>query len=133
MAKKFPNADVVGIDVVPTPIAFENVPPNCEFEIDDIQLGLTHFHHPSKQFDLIHAKTISMGLRHFSKTIRDAQMCLKPGGLIIWIEADHEVFSPETYDVLPIGSDIYPNGSWMGRIVFGKLKQHVRVLGQQWE
>jgi hypothetical protein len=127
MARKFPNADIVGIDIAPVPIAPENVPPNCHFELDDIQLGLTHFHGSSNQFDLIHVQFISAGLRDFYKALRDVMMCLKPGGLLIWIAADYEGISSETYDILPVGSDMCPNGSWIGRFFLGESMRRVVI------
>jgi SAM-dependent methyltransferase len=123
MAKKFSNCEVIGIDVAPVPVEPENLPPNCHFEMDDIQLGLGHFHLPSNQFDLIHARFISGGLQDFRKALKDVMQCLKPGGLIIWIDADYQGFSSETYVPLSLGSDIHPNGSWMGRIGYGKLRR----------
>lgn len=64
MAKEFPNADVVGMDLVPpTPLPYvkpldgegnvlisltlaqrsKSLPMNCRFEIDDVNLDLSHY------------------------------------------------------------------------------------------
>lgn len=43
MAKLFPHAQVVGVDLAAVPIPAEGHPPNCNFEMDNINLGLNHF------------------------------------------------------------------------------------------
>jgi hypothetical protein len=59
MAREFPHASVVGVDLAPVPIEPDSLPPNCRFEVrnpaftvsrklkffqvDDISLGLQHF------------------------------------------------------------------------------------------
>jgi trans-aconitate methyltransferase len=120
MAKRFPNAAVIGVDVAPVPLVAESIPPNCQFEVDDIQLGLKHFQQPAKQFDLIHARAIALGIKNFHRTLRDVQRCLKPGGLLIWIEPDHELFTPNIHVHRELGSETTPNGTWTGRIIFGR-------------
>ena len=37
---------------------FSYPPPNCRFEIDDLNLGLEHFFGPT--FDLVHARKLSL-------------------------------------------------------------------------
>lgn len=39
MAREFPHAEVLGIDLEPTPIDAENLPTNCRFQIDNINMG----------------------------------------------------------------------------------------------
>lgn len=121
MAKRFPHSDVVGIDIVPVPVEPESILPNVRFELDNIELGLNHFHSPDNQFDLIHARIMASGLQDFNKAMRDAQMCLKPGGILIWIDADFEGFMSADGVPLPLGSDEQPDGCWMARIGFGTL------------
>lgn len=120
MARQFPHVEVIGVDVAPVPVDPENVPPNCRFEIDDIQLGLTHFQEPSERFDVIHVRMLAIGIKDFRNSLRDVQLCLKPGGLLIWIEPDYEVFTPDIHTYQEPGSDSNPNGTWTGRVMFGK-------------
>jgi hypothetical protein len=51
MAKRYPHADVVGVDLAPVPMDQSLYPSNLRFEIDDVNHGLTHFYN---NFDLIH-------------------------------------------------------------------------------
>lgn len=65
----------------------ESVPPNCHFEVDNIELGLSHF---QNQFDVVHARLIAAGLKDFKKCKRDIEMCVKPGGMMIWLDGDYD-------------------------------------------
>lgn len=60
MAQKFPHARAVGIDLAPVPVESAQIPPNCQFEIDDANLGLQHF---QGQFDLVHMRSVCAGVR----------------------------------------------------------------------
>jgi len=59
MAIKFPHCDVLGIDLAPVPIEEGRMPPNCRFEIKDVNLGLPHYH---LHFDVIHVRCIGSGV-----------------------------------------------------------------------
>jgi hypothetical protein len=61
MAREFPHCEVIGVDLAPAPVDLDHVPSNCRFEIDDINLGLAHYHN---HFDVIHARCIGSGVRH---------------------------------------------------------------------
>ena len=56
MALEFPHAQVVAVDLAPSPI--DDPPPNCTFELDDINQGLLHFY---GQFDVVHMRTVGSG------------------------------------------------------------------------
>jgi hypothetical protein len=60
-----------------------------------------------------------MGLKDFRKAVQDVQRCLRPGGLLIWIEPDYGVFSEDRMAYAPVASDARPNGSWTARYIFG--------------
>lgn len=62
---------IIGVDLAPTPIEPANVPENCQFEIDDITLGLDHYW---GQFDVVHARFIVGGLKNFRKTMNESVM-----------------------------------------------------------
>lgn len=124
MAKKFSHAEVVGVDLVPIPSEAESVPPNCRFEIDDVEHGLSHFRN---QFDLVHARLLAMGLKNFHKSMNDITNCLKPGGLLIWIEADLHLFTSDIHVYRPLGSDANPTGTWVGRILWGMSVNVINV------
>lgn len=117
MAREFPHTDVVGVDLAPVPIKEDNLPPNCHFEIDDINFGLTHFYN---QFDVVHARLIGAGIKDFRKTVREAVMCLKPGGILLWSEPDYDFYTSNRLVWRPIASEHRPDGTWFGRIIWGR-------------
>lgn len=62
MAKKFPHCEVIGVDLAPVPVEPGNLPPNCRFEIDDVNLGLKQFHN---SVDFIQLRSVAAGVRFF--------------------------------------------------------------------
>jgi hypothetical protein len=82
MAREFPHAKVHGVDLVPAfqthvrpaPVdgtspqgaqedgGNDGIPPNCTFEIDDVNRGLDHF---ANSFDLVHVRGIAIGVGAF--------------------------------------------------------------------
>ncbi|KAG8834001.1 hypothetical protein FRC18_002742 [Serendipita sp. 400] len=114
MAREYPHAEVVGVDLAPIPIDNEAIPSNCRFEIDNINLGLPHF---SEQFDVVHIRLVGSGLKNFEERMRDIHSCLKPGGIVIWIDADFDLYSTEKFEYHPPGTDDNPGGSWPQRVL----------------
>ena len=82
-AQEHPGATVLGTDLSPVQPTF--VPPNCSFEIDDVESDWT-FNHP---FDFVHLRFLNIGMRDWSKFFRQAFQHLKPGG---WLEIQEFVF-----------------------------------------
>lgn len=77
IAREFPNAGAVAVDLVP--MQSTSMPPNCRSEVDDINLGLEHFY---GDFNVVHAQLISSGIRDYHGLINHIAHVLRPGGLI---------------------------------------------------
>ena len=71
-----PSAHVLGTDL--SPIQPEQVPPNCEFLIDDCTKEWI-FHNP---FDFIHTRAMVAAIKNWSRLFEQAHTNLKPGGYI---------------------------------------------------
>ncbi|KAG7452446.1 S-adenosyl-L-methionine-dependent methyltransferase [Guyanagaster necrorhizus] len=84
MADEFPRAEVIGIDLAP--IQPRDVPPNCTFELCD--LDQRSIPYPDGYFDLIHARSMFMGIHNYPRFLREVSRLLRPGGLVILIEPD---------------------------------------------
>ncbi|KAL1605109.1 hypothetical protein SLS60_004652 [Paraconiothyrium brasiliense] len=78
MADKYPNAEIIGVDIAPTQPNF--VPPNCMFEIDDVE---EDWPYRPAHFDFIHGRDLMTAVRDWPKLISQAYTHLKPGG---WIQ-----------------------------------------------
>lgn len=121
MAKRYPHTSVMGVDVAPSAHDEALLPTNVRFEIDDINLGIEHFHN---KFDVVHMRCVMIGIRNFDKTMQDAQLCLKPGGLIIIIDGDKEFYAQDRLHGVKIPDPVKegPNseGSWFKKIVRGE-------------
>ncbi|CCA71902.1 hypothetical protein PIIN_05837 [Serendipita indica DSM 11827] len=126
MAREYPHCEVIGVDLAPTPVDLETLPPNCHFEIDDIMNGLEHF---QGQFDVVHARVISGGLRNFEVAKRNIELCLKPGGMMIWIDIDFQMLTEDRNVYHQPASDEHPDGSWTTRI-FAELQRGAFTVGR---
>jgi hypothetical protein len=118
MAKRYPHVNFLGVDLAPVPINLDETPSNCEFEIDDIQLGLSHF---QQKFDIVHARLIAGGLKDFRRSMEDINMCVKPGGLMIWVEADYDYYARDIHEYRMIATHDNMTGTWLGRFIYGEL------------
>ncbi|KAM3472651.1 hypothetical protein MY8738_008765 [Beauveria namnaoensis] len=78
VADTFPSAVVVGVDKAPTQPDF--VPPNCSFEIDDIEEDWTW---KEEIADFIFARDLILSIRDFPRLIEQSYRHLRPGG---WLE-----------------------------------------------
>jgi len=117
MAREFPHAQVVGIDLAPVPVEPETLPSNCRFEVDDINRGLARF---EGQFDLIHIRLVGSGCKDFYKAMSDVEKCLKPGGLVIWMDVDYDMYATTAFTYSrPPASELNPSGAWLVRILYG--------------
>lgn len=56
MAKKFPHAEVIGIDLIPRPFDSEATPKNCSFQKRDANEVMEDMYN---QFDLIHMRLVA--------------------------------------------------------------------------
>ena len=74
-----PRSQVIGVDV--SPIQPRWVPPNVEFEVDDITQEWTW---QPGNFDFIYIRGLIGSIKDWKKLYREAYKCCKPGG---WIES----------------------------------------------
>lgn len=78
MSERFPNCEVIGMDI--SPIQSTSVPHNCNFEVDDAEL---EWERPEDSIDLVHMRTMAGAFSDWSYVYQQAFKCIKPGG---WIE-----------------------------------------------
>ncbi|EPE31357.1 S-adenosyl-L-methionine-dependent methyltransferase [Glarea lozoyensis ATCC 20868] len=77
MADAYPSAEVLGLDIAP--VQPQWVPPNCRFEIDDIEMPWTL---DADSFDFIHARDLLLSVRDWPKLIQQSYDHIKPGGYL---------------------------------------------------
>jgi hypothetical protein len=127
MAKQFPWAQAVGVDLVPCPIPPEGLPPNCHFEVHDINSGLSKF---EKQFDMVHIRFVGSYLKDAPQRIKDVNSCLKPGGIVVWIEGDNSLFFTERFKYIHSTTDSNPGASCAQRPFTGEKGSHFIALSE---
>ncbi|KAK6974353.1 hypothetical protein R3P38DRAFT_2584342, partial [Favolaschia claudopus] len=87
LAREFPNSLAVAVDLVP--MESLSMPDNCRSEVDDINLGLEHFY---GDFNVVHARLISSGIKDYPRLIDHMSHCLRPMGLLDIVEFDFHVY-----------------------------------------
>ncbi|CAO2657158.1 Nn.00g032840.m01.CDS01 [Neocucurbitaria sp. VM-36] len=107
MADKYPNAEVIGVDIAATQPPF--VPPNCIFEIDDVE---EDWPYRPAHFDFIHGRDLMTAVRDWPRLLQQAYTHLKPGG---WIQLASTIPGALTDD-----DSIPPNSGYVesGRLYF---------------
>ncbi|TFK41939.1 S-adenosyl-L-methionine-dependent methyltransferase [Crucibulum laeve] len=97
VARDFPNCDAVAVDLVPMQSLL--MPPNCRSEVDDINLGLEHFY---GDFNVVHARLISSGIKDYAGLIDHISKVLRPGGMIDLSEFDFHAYD-QNYQRIELG------------------------------
>jgi 2-polyprenyl-3-methyl-5-hydroxy-6-metoxy-1,4-benzoquinol methylase len=92
MARRYPHASVVGIDLTPPPLDVSSIPSNLRFEIDDVNKGLRHFYN---HVDVVHVRCIISGIQDYATMMKETEKCLKPGGLVIFMDGDLRILSQD--------------------------------------
>ncbi|GKU19145.1 unnamed protein product [Fusarium langsethiae] len=88
MADEYPSAEVIGIDISAVQPAF--VPPNCIFQIDDVQLDWTF---EPNDFDFIHLRYLYGAIADWQKLFHQAYTHVRPGCWVESLEIDIETRS----------------------------------------
>ncbi|KAF9454304.1 S-adenosyl-L-methionine-dependent methyltransferase [Macrolepiota fuliginosa MF-IS2] len=92
MAKQFPQAEVIGIDITPLKL-YRPIPPNFIFRQQNLAGGLPIEY--TNQFDIIHCRCVCQHVPDPQRLIDDIVRCLKPGGLALipdgeWVAFDED-------------------------------------------
>ncbi|KAF4829928.1 Secondary metabolism regulator LAE1 [Colletotrichum siamense] len=104
-ADEFPSAEVYGIDI--SPIQPGWVPPNCKFQIDDIEKMPWSW--PAAHFDFVHIRNLEGCVSDWPALYTQAFEILQPGvGYIEVKETDFEVRS----QAIPDLDDEHPFKRW---------------------
>ncbi|KAG8914673.1 hypothetical protein FRC00_011594 [Tulasnella sp. 408] len=101
MAKEFPHADVLGIDLVQPDILSDptrRVPSNCSFQITDANKDMGAI---GSGYDLVHLRCVEAGIDDSDLFFYDAARALRPGGLLLLVGADVQLVD-ETGKYVPL-------------------------------
>lgn len=108
-ADEFPQATIVGNDL--SPIQPTWVPPNLQFEIDDIEDSWPH----TQPFDYVHVRNMGASIADWDKLCRQSLANMNPGG---WLEVQEHAIEMHSED-----GDIPPNTKeWLEKLQEGAAK-----------
>lgn len=77
MAEKYPSAIIIGVDTAAVQPSL--VPPNIQFEIDDVEADWIY---GESTFDFVHARELILSIRDWPKLVSQSYKALKPGGYL---------------------------------------------------
>jgi SAM-dependent methyltransferase len=129
MARRFPHASVLGIDLSPRTTIPNIDPPNVQFEVYDINSGMEKFYN---QFDIIQLRCVSSGIKSMDNSTEELLRSLKPGGFLTIIDGDRHVNEDRSryLEIMEIEGDeggnasVSKNGSWFERQGFGMFYEY---------
>ncbi len=81
MADAYPSAHVIGTDLSPIQPLF--IPPNCAFEIEDLNMSWTY---PKNHFDFIHIRELFGCVVNWDTFFTETYETLRPGGYVEILE-----------------------------------------------
>jgi SAM-dependent methyltransferase len=119
-ADEYPAASVIGTDLSPIQPAW--IPPNCKFEIDDMESDWTF---EANKFDFIHLRSLQGSIKDWPRLYRQCMRALKPGGYLE--EAEYSAqFDTEDNSVAPDS----PIADWnrLGPEVHAKLNRELQIF-----
>ncbi|RDW74914.1 hypothetical protein BP6252_06056 [Coleophoma cylindrospora] len=115
MGDAYPSAEIIGNDF--SPIQPSSVPPNVQFEVDDIENTWLF----SSPFDYIHCRYLAGSLANWPKLMSQAFAHTKPGGWVEFHDFDMKFYSTDKSFVPGSAPDI-----WTSEIANG-----VRAIGRE--
>ncbi|KAG8907422.1 hypothetical protein FRC01_007691, partial [Tulasnella sp. 417] len=95
MAKEFPSAEVVGMDLV-YPANLTETLPNCRFEIGDANLDWGRY---AEAFDVVHMRSVATGIKDFKALLHNVAQTLRSQGVILLVSPILRFYS-ETKELL---------------------------------
>ena len=101
MASKYPDAEIIGIDLAPTQRPF-HMKGNVTFRLADFNQD---WDFPDDHFDLVHFRCLAGTAEDWPGIYAEAYRCLKPGGWIEHTEIDLAVHAIKGRHVVPLPDD----------------------------
>ncbi|KAL5319373.1 hypothetical protein ACEPPN_012424 [Leptodophora sp. 'Broadleaf-Isolate-01'] len=101
MADAYSSAHVIGTDLSPIQPLF--IPPNCAFEIEDLNLDWTY---PKNHFDFIHVRELFGSVSDWDEFFAQAFAHTKPGGHVeilehsVWPVSDDDTVGEDSFFTL---------------------------------
>ncbi|KAG8903274.1 hypothetical protein FRB99_003541 [Tulasnella sp. 403] len=105
MAREFPHADVVGIDVTSSNLPRgKRLPPNLHFETTDPNEGMAQY---AGKFNVVHARFAHLAIRDFHGFLYDCARALRPGGVLLLVDRIHALVDKDK-NLLPVVEEGQP-------------------------
>ncbi|KAG9019747.1 hypothetical protein FRB90_009617 [Tulasnella sp. 427] len=120
VANKYPNAQVVAIDLSPLDLEI-TLPPNFSFELLDVEFGFEEL----GRFDVIHARAVLQGIKDYETLFENIVKALNPGGVFISIEGETGLSNKEKIKYGP-QKEGDPDFSWSQKLTMDYLEANLK-------
>ncbi|KAF8892241.1 S-adenosyl-L-methionine-dependent methyltransferase [Infundibulicybe gibba] len=97
MAKRFPTADVIGLDL--NKQSYQDAPSNFSFIQGDITTGLPQLR---EKFNIIHCRCVAQHVPDPQQLVTTLAECLKPGGILLLADGDWVAFDEKQEPLSPV-------------------------------
>ncbi|KAF5335716.1 hypothetical protein D9611_009744 [Ephemerocybe angulata] len=125
VCRDFPFCEAIAVDLVPISEAEEDFPPNLRMEIDDLNKGIEHFY---DQFDVVHSRLISFGIRDYHRLVEHVARVLRPNGVIEVQEYDFQTYGRDQKVIPANTTDPLGTHPWWATFL-AHLREAVIVAG----
>lgn len=115
MAKVFPDADVVGMDLVPVKSSSPR-PFNCRFDVGNADTDLAKMY-DAESFDLIHARSMMQGVKDFSSFFQNVWRMLRPRGVFLVLDSEYTT-RDEDRNRIEYKEEGQPGFSWFPKMIY---------------
>ncbi|KIO32959.1 hypothetical protein M407DRAFT_18115 [Tulasnella calospora MUT 4182] len=113
MAKQYPHAEMIGLDLTPPNLA-SPIPDNVRFECDDANYGLSQYFPES--MDVVHARYVSIGIKDYRSLLGQIYNVLRPGGVLLTVDCDMQAYG-ENQEPITAMREGEPGFSWMNLLL----------------
>ncbi|KAF8475829.1 S-adenosyl-L-methionine-dependent methyltransferase, partial [Kalaharituber pfeilii] len=110
-ADEFPQVEVIGPDL--SPIQPNWVPPNCKFEVDDLEGVWTY---KDNYFDYIHMRSMSGSFRDWPLVLKQVYRTTVPGGYFEYQDYGSEAFKTDGTKLVGV-DDEHPLSTYLHHVI----------------
>ncbi|KAG8988855.1 hypothetical protein FRB94_002181 [Tulasnella sp. JGI-2019a] len=111
MAREFPHAQVLGVDLV-SPVFTMGLPPNCRFISHDVNDGLDQF---GMTFDFVNIRCVDQGITSYHDLVSAIAKILRPGGIFHSLGGNCDTYD-EQFGPVTTKNEDEPGFSWTAKL-----------------
>lgn len=114
LARRYPNAEIIGVDIAPVPVALHGDLPNLTYVQGDIKKLVEQNEGAitAGTFDYVFSRLMMFAITDWSDHVKRLVSLLSPGGWLEMHDFDHVVFAGPNQKDFPEGTGISTTWDW---------------------